>query len=96
MDRYSFGCAGSIEEEMTMGGILSRSGKNNDDGSFDLEDALIDAGIMAGSTFFTTLAALGAVGLLENPAVGLLAAGLAAGAQFFAVLAIKRGLRERK
>ena len=76
--------------------MLNRNGKNNDDGSFDLKDALMDAAIMAGSAFFTTLAGLGAVGLLENPTTALLAAAIAAGAQFFAILVIKRGLREKK
>ncbi|GAG54069.1 unnamed protein product, partial [marine sediment metagenome] len=64
--------------------------------SFDWNDAVIDAAIMAGSSFFAVLVALGAVGLLENLTTGLLAAGLAAGAQFFAVLVIKRGLREKE
>ena len=76
--------------------VLNRAGKNNDDNSFDWEDAVIDAAIMAGSSFFMVLVGLGAVGLLENLTTGLLAAGIAAGAQFFAVLAIKRGLREKE
>ncbi len=76
--------------------MLNRNGINNENGSFDWEDAVIDAAIMAGSSFFAVLLGLGAVGLLENPTVGLLAAGIAAGAQFCAVLAIKRGLREKE
>ena len=76
--------------------VLNRAGKNNDDSSFDWEDAIIDAAIMAGCSFFAVLVGLGAVGLLENPTTGLLAAGIAAGAQFCAGLAIKRGLREKE
>lgn len=76
--------------------VLNRNGKNDENGSFDWEDAIIDATIMAGSSFFAVLVGLGAVGLLENLTTGILAAGLAAGAQFFAILAIKRGLREKK
>jgi hypothetical protein len=76
--------------------MLNRNGKNSENGSFDWEDAVIDAAIMAGSSFFAVLIGLGAVGLLENPTTGLLAAGIAAGAQFFAILAIKRGLREEQ
>ena len=76
--------------------MLNRNGKNRENGSFDWEDAVIDAAIMAGSSFFAVLIGLGAVGLLENPTTGLLAAGIAAGAQFFAILAIKRGLREEQ
>jgi len=76
--------------------VLNRNGKNNENGSFDWNDALIDAAIMAGSSFFAVLVGLGAVGLLENPTTALLAAGIAAGAQFFAILAIKRRLREEQ
>ena len=76
--------------------VLNRAGKNNENGSFDWENAIIDAAIMAGCSFFAVLVGLGAVGLLENLETGLLAAGIAAGAQFFAVLAIKRGLREEQ
>ena len=74
---------------------MNRRGRNNNDGSFNWEDAILDAAIMAGLGFFGTLAGLGAVGLLKNPIVGLTAAGIAAGFEFFAVLATKRGLRER-
>ena len=76
--------------------VLNRNGRNSENGSFDWEDAVIDAAIMAGCSFFAVLVGLGAVGLLENPRIGLLAAGIAAGAQFCAVLAIKRGLREKE
>jgi hypothetical protein len=74
--------------------MLNRNGKNNENGSFDWEDALIDAAIMSGSSFMAVLVGLGAVGLLENPTTALLAALIAAGAQFFAILAIKRRLVE--
>jgi len=73
--------------------VLTRMGKNNDDGSFDWSESLIDAGIMAGLTFFTSLGGLGltgAIGLRE-----VLAAGVAAATQFFSILAIKRGLRQK-
>jgi len=76
--------------------VLNRNGKNNENGDFDWRDAIIDAAIMAGCSFFAVLVGLGAVGLLENPTTGLLAAGISAGAQFCAVLAIKRGLREKE
>lgn len=76
--------------------MLNRNGKTNENGSFDWNDALIDAAIMSGSSFFAVLVGLGAVGLLENPTTALLAAGIAAGAQFFAILAIKRRLREEE
>ena len=76
--------------------VLNRNGKNDENGSFDWNDAIIDAAIMAGSSFFAVLMGLGAVGLLENPTTAIIAAGISAGAQFFAILAIKRGLREEE
>jgi len=73
--------------------VLTLRGRNNEGGSFDWNDTLIDAGIMAGLTFFTSLGGLGltgAIGLRE-----VLAAGVAAATQFFSILAIKRGLRQK-
>jgi hypothetical protein len=70
------------------------NGKNNTDGTFNWKDALLDSGIMAGLTFFTSLGGLGLTGTLDVR--GLLAAGIAAATQFFIVLAIKRGLREKQ
>ena len=75
--------------------MLSRNGKNNNDGSFDWADAIADAAIMAGSTFFVTLGAMHVTNLLTGPE-GWLAAAIAAGAEFFIILATKRGLREKK
>jgi len=75
--------------------VLSRNGKNNSDGSFDWADAVADALIMAGLTFFTTLGGLAMTDLLRNPS-GWISAGVAAGAQFCAILALKRGLREKE
>ena len=72
--------------------MLDRNGRNNPNGSFDWEDALIDAGIMSGLSFFGALAGLGVVGLLKDPLMGILAAGITAGVQFFSILAIKRRL----
>ena len=74
--------------------VLSRKGKNNDDGSFDWPNALIDAGIMAGLTFFTALGGTAVVGVPTR--AGVIAAAIAAGTEFFLILAIKRGLREKE
>lgn len=68
----------------------------DDDGKFDWTDALIDAGIAAGVTFFTTLGGLGVAGLLEDPKSALLAAGIAAAGSFFAWLAMKRNITVKK
>lgn len=71
--------------------MLSVRGKNNSNGSFDWKDAVLDAGVSAGLTFFITLGALSVTSLLSNTE-GYVAAGIAAGGQFFAILAAKRGL----
>jgi len=47
---------------------------------------------MAGLGFFTTLAGIGAAGLLTDWKTGLLAAGIATGLEFFIALAAQRGL----
>ena len=74
--------------------MLTRNGKNNNDGTFDWRDALLDAGIMASLTFFTALGGLGATGTVA--AREILAAGIAAATELFLMLAIKRGLREKE
>ena len=74
--------------------MLNRKGKNNENGSFDWRDALLDAGIMAGLTFFTAIGGLGATGSVALREI--LAAGIAGATEFFLMLAIKRGLREKE
>jgi len=59
-------------------------------------DQLINACIMSGLSFFTTLASLGAVGLLSDPKTSLTAALISAGLSWFSSLAIQRGLVKRK
>ena len=71
--------------------MLSRNSKNNSDGSFDWADAVLDAGVSAGLTFFVTLGGLAITDLLKSP-LGWVTAFIAAGGQFFATLSIKRGL----
>ena len=74
--------------------MLERNGKNNSDGSFDWRDAVMDAGIMSGLTFFSSLGGFSAVGVPTQQV--LVGACISAGAQFFFTLAIKRGLREKE
>jgi hypothetical protein len=61
---------------------------------FDWTDALIDATIISGLTFFSTLGG-GSVAGLDFMA-GLKAATVAASAQFFVFLALKRGIVQSK
>jgi len=72
--------------------MLSRNGKNGEDGKFDWADAILDAAIMSGLTFFTTLGAMGATGLITDMKQTLLAAIISSGTEFFAILAMKRKL----
>lgn len=55
-------------------------------------EIMFDSAIMAGLNFFTILASLGVVGLLQDPAQGIGAALISAGLAFFLYLAIQRGL----
>ena len=55
-------------------------------------EIIFDSAIMAGLNFFTILASLGVVGLLQDPAQGIGAALISAGLAFFLYLAIQRGL----
>jgi hypothetical protein len=61
---------------------------------FDWEDALVDAAIISGLTFFSTLGGGSVAGLEGLPA--LKAAAVAACAQFFVFLALKRGIVQSK
>ena len=51
--------------------MLSRNGQNGENGEFDWKDALIDAGIMAGSTFATAFGALLVTGHIDAYEVGV-------------------------
>lgn len=73
--------------------MLEKNGKNNSDGSFDWKDAILDAGVLAGLTFFTALGGSTVVGI--PTAQACIGAALSAAGQFFLTLAIKRGLREQ-
>ena len=74
--------------------MLDRNGQNNSDGEFDWKNAILDASIMGGLTFFTALGGLGTTGSVGIREV--LAASIAASTQFFLAIAIKRGLRKKE
>jgi len=57
-------------------------------------DLIVNALIVAGQNFFTTLAGMGAAGLLADAKAGMLGAGISAGLAFFSSLAIQRGLKK--
>ncbi len=70
----------------------SNTQKNNK--KFNWKDAVLDSLIVAGLNFFSTLSAMGAIGLLRDPAQALVGAVISAGFGFFYTLAIKRGLKK--
>lgn len=74
--------------------FMTIRGKNNADGTFDWQGAILDSGIIAGVTFFSTLGAGAVTGIPTQAAI--IGAGIAAATQFFITLAIKRGLREKE
>jgi len=59
----------------------------------DTKEQLVNAGILAGLTFFTTLAGVSVSGLMAYPIKGLLSAGISAAVAFFTRLAIERKLK---
>jgi len=59
-------------------------------------DQRVNATILAGLGFFTTLASISAAGIRADPATSLLAAGIAAGLEFFVAMAIQRGLYRKE
>ena len=61
---------------------------------FDWENALIDAAIISGVTFFSALGGSAVAGLDSIP--GIKAAVVAAFTQFFVFLALKRGIVQQK
>jgi len=67
---------------------------NSQTQKFDWADALVDAAIISGLTFFSTLGG-GSVAGLEGLSA-LKAAAVAASAQFFIFLALKRGIVQPK
>ena len=75
---------------------MTVSGKVKENGDFDWDDALIDAGIVACLGFFSTIGALGVSGVLESPTQCLLSGLISAGIQFFTYLALKRGLTKKE
>jgi len=58
----------------------------------ELREAFINACILAGLSFFTTLAGITAAGIRANPFTSILAAIIAAGCTFFSRLAAELGI----
>ena len=61
--------------------------------SSSLKEAIINAVIVAGFNFFSTLAGISVAKIVTEPDKALLAAGIAAGLGFFGRLMVERGVR---
>ncbi len=72
--------------------MLTTNGQTKENGDFDWKDAFLDAGIIAGLTFFTSGVSSQFFG--DNPIKSLVIAGSAAASQFFLFLAVKRGIKK--
>jgi len=62
--------------------------------SFNWRDAVIDAIIIGGLNFFTTLSSMSILQIHTSPLDALLAGFISFGLGFFTTLAVKRGLRK--
>lgn len=69
-------------------GTRSHEENNN----FNWRDAIADALIYAGFSFFFTLSGISIAQIVTEPVKALLAAGISAGLAFFTLLSLKRGL----
>jgi hypothetical protein len=95
-------CSGYLKERiriprLTIKGIIIQCSDNIASTlieKFDWADAIIDASIVSGLTFFSTLSGGSVAGLDGLPAFK--AAAIAASAQFFIFLALKRGIVQSK
>jgi len=70
----------------TDGGELSRTR--------NWREALINAGIVAGFNFFTTLAGISVTQIIQDPVKALVASVISAGLGFFARLMVERGIKK--
>ncbi len=61
----------------------------------DWREMVIDAWIIAGLNFFTTLSGIEVTDIASNPGEAFLASAISAGLGFFMTLAVKRGLRRQ-
>lgn len=60
------------------------------------KDQLVNAGILAGVNFFSTLSAIQITQVINDPVTALAGAGISAGLGFFMSLAVQRGLMKKE
>ena len=72
-------------------GNLNHPGKNYNGN----KDILVNAAIMAGYSFFTTLAGIKITAVITDPLITVMASGIAAGLSFFSYLTTAKGLSRR-
>jgi hypothetical protein len=74
--------------------VLGTTYTNGTTEKFDWRDAVLDAGVLSGVTFFTTLAGAGAAGV--GPEKMIISAAISACVTFFTIVAMKRNLIKEK
>ena len=77
-----------VKETETKGAVVVESSDSTS------TDMILNAGIMAGLGFFSTVAGLMASGLTSEPISACFTAGISTGLQFFTSLALQRGLKK--
>jgi len=61
-----------------------------------LADQALNAFIVAAFNFFSTLAGIGATGVIQDPRLALISASISAGLAFFGSLMLQRGLAKKE
>ena len=65
---------------------------NHKDPPNGIKDQIVNAVIIAGFNFFSTLASISVTQVVQNPATALIASGISAGLAFFGSLMLQRGI----
>ena len=77
--------------------VLKRAFSFRDpDNQYSWKDAIVDAAIVAGQDFFSTLASMTVTQIVHDPVQALIAASISAGLGFFVTLSIKRSYVSRR
>ena len=84
---------GKLQHFLTVRGKTKVVRNDEEKEVFDWQNALADAGIIAGLTFFTSLVGINLSGMHET-VTACTAAGISAAVQFFTLLALKRGIKQ--
>jgi len=84
----------SFVEARVIYAVKEKAGENTQQESFSWRDAVIDAVIIGGLNFFTTLSSMSILQIHTSPLDALMAGITSFGLGFFTTLAVKRGLKK--